>query len=319
MKILGIETSCDETAAAVVIDGVKIRSSIIASSLKDHKKYGGIIPEIASRRQLEYINPVVNEALSKARCTLKSIDAIAVTSTPGLMGSLLVGTSFAKALCYACNKTLIEVDHIKAHLYAPFLIEQGLRKKKIPQLPAIGLVVSGGHTSLYHIKSFKNFELLGHTLDDAAGEAYDKVARLLNLGYPGGPIIDKCAQKGQKSDIRFTAAPLPKTYNFSYSGIKTAVLYHKQKNENKADFNINNIAFAFQDSIVNNLTKKAIAACQQKQVNTLVIGGGVAANSALRKKLAQESHKHGINVYFPSLALCMDNAAMIAGFGYHYI
>ncbi|MFC1510336.1 tRNA (adenosine(37)-N6)-threonylcarbamoyltransferase complex transferase subunit TsaD, partial [Candidatus Omnitrophota bacterium] len=319
MKILGIETSCDETAASIVENGTKIRSNVVASSLKEHKKYGGIIPEIASRRQLEYINPVVDEALTKARFALKKIDAIAVTSSPGLIGSLLVGTSFAKALSYATGKPLIEVDHIKAHLYASFLTEKIGKKKELPTLPAIGLVVSGGHTSLYFIRSFKQFKLLGHTLDDAAGEAYDKVARLLNLGYPGGPAIDKLAQKGSKSDIQFTAAPLPKTLNFSYSGIKTAVLYYKQKHENNKNFSISNIAFAFQTSIVNNLTKKSIEACLKHQVKTLVVGGGVAANSGLRKQLTTMAAQHNIKVHFPSLPLCMDNAAMIAGFGYHFL
>ena len=204
MNILGIETSCDETAAAVVKNGKLVLSNIIASSLAEHALYGGIIPEIASRRQLEYITAICDESLSQANLRLKNIDAIAVTNQPGLIGSLLVGISFARALSFSLNKPLIYVDHIKAHVYANFLEFAGEKSsKRLPKLPAIALIVSGGHTSLYHIKSFDQFQLLGQTADDAAGEAFDKVAKILDLGYPGGPAIDAIAKKGRRTALRF--------------------------------------------------------------------------------------------------------------------
>ncbi len=315
-NILGIETSCDETAAAVVQNGKIVLSNIVVSSLKEHAQYGGIIPEIASRRQLEFINAIVEQSLIRAKITLKDIDAIAVTGQPGLIGSLLVGISFARALSFAINKPLISVDHIKAHAYANFLEFPGMHATK-PTLPAVALVVSGGHTNLYHIKTFSQFRLLGQTLDDAAGEAFDKVAKILDLGYPGGPAIDHLAKKGRKTKIRFKGATLPDTYNFSFSGIKTAVLYHHRDRKHHKDFSVAETAYAFQDSVVSVLTKKSIAACQKLKVKTLLIGGGVAANSALREQINSESAKNKINVHFPPLSLCTDNAAMIAGFGFH--
>jgi len=321
MKILGIETSCDETAASIVKNGKEVLSNIIASSLKIHKKYGGVIPEIASRKQLEFINSVVEESLAEAKTSLKGIDAIAVTTSPGLMGSLLVGISFARALSLASGKPLIEVDHIKAHLYASFLeqkksIRSGF-KNKLPKLPVIGLVVSGGHTSLYKITDFNKFKLLGHTLDDAAGEAFDKVAKILELGYPGGPEIDRLAKKAIKRDIHFTCAQLPDTFNFSFSGIKTGVLYHCRDAKKAKGLSVNEVAYAFQNSIVSTLVKKSIAACKKAKICDLVVGGGVAANSSLREKLTQEASKEKIKVYFPEMSLCTDNAAIIAGLGYH--
>ena len=318
MNILGIETSCDETSAAVVKDGRFIRSNIITSSLKEHKKFGGIIPEIASRRQIELIDLVVKRALEKAGITLKKIDAIAVTSSPGLIGSLLVGISFARSLAFALGKPLIEVDHIKAHLYANFLTEKKLVRKR-PALPAIGLVVSGGHTSLYHIKTVKQYRLLGQTRDDAAGEAFDKVARILDLGYPGGPVIDRLAKTGYNDKIRFTCAQLPDSNDFSFSGIKTSVLYYVRDKWDKKKTSVNEIAYAFEDSVTSVLVNKCVALCQRRKVKTLLVGGGVAANSLLRTRLVESANKLGINVFFPPLSLCMDNAAMIAGLGYHLI
>lgn len=312
MNILGIETSCDETSAAVVKNGREILSNIVTSSLKEHQKYGGIIPEIASRRQLECINPVVAEALAKAGVKMADIDAVAVTSRPGLIGSLLVGISYARALSYAENKPLIEIDHIQAHLYANCLNADS----PMPKLPALGLVVSGGHSSLFLIKSFKSYQLLGQTRDDAVGEAFDKVARLLDLGYPGGPVIDRIAKQGAPSRIKFSCAELPGTHDFSFSGIKTAVLNYKKSHEAERDFSLPNIAFAFQDSITDVLVKKSIAVCRAKHIKTLLIGGGVAANSALREKLTQAARENKINVYFPPMPLCLDNAAMIAGLAY---
>lgn len=317
MNILGIETSCDETAASVVRDGQRILSSVVASSLKEHSKYGGIIPEIASRRQIELISIVVTEALEKAKLDLKSIDAIAVTKQPGLIGSLLVGISFARALSFAAKKPLIEVDHIKAHLYANFLTtgEDAIGPK--PKLPAIGLVVSGGHSSLFYIKDFLHYKLLGQTRDDAIGEAFDKIARILDLGYPGGPVIDRLARTGQNNDIHFNCADLPNSDDFSFSGIKTAVLYHIHDRKNNAAQQIPKIAYAFQDSVVTVLVNKCIAVCKRKKVSTLLIGGGVAANSTLRQRLIQKANEEKINAFFPGLPLCLDNAAMIAGLGFH--
>lgn len=315
MNILGIETSCDETAAAVVSNGVNVLSNVVASSLKDHAAFGGIIPEIASRRQIESIHGVVSQALIQAKVPLGKIDAIAVTTKPGLVGSLLVGISFARALAYGAKKPLVEIDHIQAHWYANFL-RLAEDKNPLPELPAIGLVVSGGHSSLFDIKSFDKVKLLGVTRDDAAGEAFDKVARLLNLGYPGGPIIDRLAKGGVNNQIRFPKANLEGPYDFSFSGLKTSVLYYTQKNKN---FDVKQVAYSFQKSVVDVLTEKAIKACQRKKVKTLLIGGGVAANSALREHLVQAGEKEGIRVCFPPMKFCLDNAAMIAGLGYTYL
>jgi len=321
MYVLGIETTCDETGASVVQNGQDILSQVVSSSLKDHQKFGGIIPEIASRRQLELIQPVVKQALEQSGRKLNTIDALAVAVNPGLIGSLLVGTSFARALSFAIYKPLVEVDHIKAHLYANFLRAQPRAcqpgpAQPLPTLPAIGLIVSGGHTSLYEIRDFSDFKLLGQTRDDAAGEAFDKVARILDLGYPGGPVIDKYAQEVEPGQLRFPCAKMEGSYDFSFSGTKTAVLYHWQKNP-ASDKRV--VARAFQDSVVSILVSKSIAACHEKNIQTLLIGGGVAANSSLRETLSRLAQEQGVRVFFPDLSLCMDNAAMIAGYGYHQI
>jgi N6-L-threonylcarbamoyladenine synthase len=318
MKILGIETSCDETAAAVVQGGVDVLSNVIATSLKEHQAFGGIIPEIASRRQIEFIQWVVGESLSKANLTLKDIDAIAVTRSPGLLGSLLVGISFARGLARATGKPLIEIDHIKAHIYAAYLKMPGKEACPIEKVPAVGLVVSGGHSSLFYLENFKTFKILGSTRDDAAGEAFDKVARILELGYPGGPVIDRLAQSGINKEIRFPVSHLKGTYDFSLSGLKTAVLYYTQKHKGSEGYSEAKVAYAFQESVVEALVMKSLNACKAKKTNTLLVGGGVAANSALRKHLTEAALKEGINVYFPPMALCLDNAAMIAGLGYHW-
>ena len=319
MKILGIETSCDETAAAVVSNGVKVHSNVIATSLKDHQRFGGIIPEIASRRQIEFIYWVVGESLSQSQTTLKDIDAIAVTRSPGLIGSLLVGLCFARALSRASKKPLIEIDHIKAHLYANYL-ELPTGNTFCPQkkLPAIGLVVSGGHSSLYYVKDFKSFKLLGSTRDDAAGEAFDKVARILDLGYPGGPVIDRLASSGVNTEIKFPQAPMKGTYDFSFSGTKTAVLYYTQKNKTKPDYSVAKVAYSFQESVVAVLVERSLKACKKLKVNTLLVGGGVAANSTLRASLQAQAALQGVEVFFPPMVLCLDNAAMIAGLAYHW-
>ncbi len=336
MNILGIETSCDETAASVVQDGCFVLSNVITSSLKEHAQYGGIIPEIASRRQLECINPVVQTALNKAGISLKDIDAIAVTQSPGLIGSLLVGTSFARSLAFAIQKPLIAVNHIEAHIYANFLVRYSVStstdraknlvkkssaplktKDQLPQLPVVGLVVSGGHSALYSIKKFSRFELIGQTRDDAVGEAFDKVARILKLGYPGGPVIDKLAQQVKSTSIKFPCATLPGSNDFSFSGIKTAVLNYT-KNQNSKNFAAPaEICHAFQKSVVAVLIEKSIQCCKELKSKRLVIGGGVAANSYLRSELFKRAEQHDIKVFIPEFEFCLDNAAMIAGLGYH--
>ena len=316
MNVLGIETSCDETGASVVKDGCYVLSNIVATSLKDHQKYGGIIPEIASRRQLELIQLVVADALDKAKVKFSDIDVIAVTRKPGLIGSLLVGISFARALSFALNKPLVEVDHIKAHIYANFLRMTKDAKDPLPKLPAVGLVVSGGHSSLYHVRDYDQFELIGRTRDDAVGEAFDKVARILDLGYPGGPAIDRLAKDGVNTEIRFPRAMMPGTYDFSFSGVKTAVFYYVNKQGGHKDFNKAKIAYAFQESVVDVIVEKCLLACRQRRVSILLVGGGVAANSALRQRMAFEASRQGIDVRFPAMSFCLDNAAMIAGLGF---
>ncbi len=321
MNILGIETSCDETSAAVVTDGRWIHSNVVASSLAQHRKFGGIIPEIASRRQLEYINSVVEQALDESHSSLKNIDAIAVTRSPGLAGSLLVGISFARALACATRKPLVEVDHIHAHLYANFLkkLDATNNAEDPPSLPAVGLVVSGGHSSLFVVRHWPRCLLLGQTRDDAAGEAFDKVAKILDLGYPGGPAIDRLAQQGENSEIRFPCAELPDSFDFSFSGIKTAVLYYVNAHRKEKEFSTEKIAYAFQKSVTQVLIDKCFTVCRKKNIKTLLVGGGVAANSALRKGLTARAQEEMVDVHFPPLQLCLDNAAMIAGLGHHLL
>jgi N6-L-threonylcarbamoyladenine synthase len=312
MYVLGIETSCDETSAAVVKDGRNILSCVVSSSLKFHQKYGGVVPEIASRMQLETITAVTDCALKEAKIKLKKIGLVSVTSEPGLLGSLLVGISFAKALALSFNIPLLEVNHIYSHIYAAFLEERNL------ELPLVALVVSGGHTSLFYVKDFNQISLLGSTLDDACGEAFDKVAKILGLGYPGGPEIEKLAQSGNSKRIKFSCSDTKKPLDFSFSGIKTAVLYSVNGkrltvNEKK------DIAASFQESVINTLIKKSLLACKLKKTNRLVIGGGVAANSRLREKFYAYCSKEGLKCFFPSKELCLDNAAMVAGLGYQLL
>lgn len=319
MKILGIETSCDETAAAVVQDGRVILSNTVVSSLKEHATYGGIIPEIASRRQMECLPTMIVQALTDAHSSLSEVDAIAVTRSPGLIGSLLVGLSFARALSYQSGKPLVEIDHVKAHLYANFLHQIDDTEWREPRLPAIGLVVSGGHTQLYLIHNFQHIELLGQTRDDAAGEAFDKVARILDLGYPGGPVIDRIAPQGENWDLSFKAGSLPDSFDFSFSGIKTAVLYHQQKHPLTGLHDKARIAFSFQKGVISSLIEKSRLACQKHQISTLLVGGGVAANSELRQQLRGLAQEEGWDIRYPPMNLCVDNAAMIAGLAYHQI
>lgn len=314
MLILAIETSCDETSAAVVKDGTEVLSSIISSQNDFHAKYGGIVPEIASRKHIEAISPVIKEAMDRAGLAFKNIDAVATTFGPGLPGSLIVGLSAAKAISFALKKPLIGVNHLEGHIYANFLLEPGLK------FPFICLIVSGGHTQLVKVTGHMEFETLGRTRDDAAGEAYDKVARFLGLGYPGGPIIDKLSKEGNENAVNFTRPMLDEEYkyDFSFSGIKTAVVYFSKKVEQGKEKEVSktDIAASFQKSVVDTLVEKTVKAAEENAIKTIAIGGGVAANSKLRADMKAACDNKGIKCIVPPLDLCTDNAAMIGCAGY---
>ena len=310
--ILAIESSCDETAAAVIENGREVLSNVIATQIATHEKYGGVVPEVASRMHIEVINGVVMEALKEAKVTLKDIDAIGVTYGPGLVGALLVGLQYAKGLAFSTKKPLVGVNHIEGHISANYIEHKDLKP------PFVSLVVSGGHTFIVHVKNYGEYEVIGQTRDDAAGEAYDKVARALGLGYPGGPKIDKLAKLGNPEAIKFPRANFHEdTLDFSFSGVKSAVLNYLNKSKmqnlevNKAD-----VAASFQKAVVDVLTENAIKTCKKHNVDKIAIAGGVASNSALRFKLAEEASKNGIEVLFPSPILCTDNAAMIGSAAY---
>lgn len=312
MIVLGIESSCDETSAAVVKDGRKILANSVASSLNFHKKYGGVIPEIASRLQLETITGITQDAIQRSKIRLKDIDLISVTNGPGLIGSLLVGISFAKALSLSLNKPILGVNHVYSHFYANFLAGEKIK------LPFIGLVVSGGHTNLYYVRDFDKIELLGQTQDDACGEAFDKVAKILGLGYPGGPVIEKLARSGGPQKIRFKCSGTNNELDFSFSGIKTAVLYYAKDNLSGGNRKqkIADLCASFQETVIDTIIAKSLLACKIKKTGRLVVGGGVVANCRLREKFQQAAKYSGLNCYFPQVSLCMDNAAMVAGLGY---
>ena len=310
--ILAIESSCDETSAAVVVNGRDVLSNIIASQIDTHKKFGGVVPEVASRMHIEVINSVVSEALKVANKTLDDIDAIAVTYGPGLVGALLVGLQYAKGLAYSLKKPLIGVNHIEGHISANFIEHKDLKP------PFVCLVVSGGHTFIVHVKDYGNYEIIGETRDDAAGEAYDKVARSLGLGYPGGPKIDKLSKEGNEDAIKFPRANFhDNTLDFSFSGVKSAVLNYLNKMEMKNEkINKADVAASFQKAVVGVLTDNVIKTCKIKKIDKIAIAGGVASNSALRESLIKEGKKRNINVLFPSPILCTDNAAMIGSAAY---
>ena len=351
--ILGIETSCDETGAAVVCSGREILSNVVASQIATHQPYGGVVPELASREHLRAILPVVRQALAEARMDYEAVDAIAVTQGPGLMGALLVGISFAKALAFALEKPLIAVNHLEGHIHAVLLEQQ--RESGELQFPVLALVVSGGHTHLYLARREQNswtYENIGHTRDDAAGEAFDKVAKLLGLGYPGGPIIDRLAPHGNPAAVKFQTSHLknpernrPQSgdqprFDFSYSGIKTAVLRYvetrglapaivarrqellrigKPSAEDYlrvCDRETLDLVASFQRSMVEDLVAKTLAAASEYDVQTLFVSGGVAANQELRATLSREAEMQGLRAFFPSRALSTDNAAMIAAAAY---
>jgi N6-L-threonylcarbamoyladenine synthase len=347
--ILGIESSCDETAAAVVAAGRRILSSIVSSQIDIHRKYGGVVPELASREHLRKIVPVVREALEQARITLADIDAVAVTQGPGLTGALLVGMTYGKVLALALGKPLIAVNHLEGHVHS-VILEAHLADRH-PKLPAVCLIVSGGHTVLYHVKSESanvgaanakfSYARIGGTRDDAAGEAYDKVARMLAMGYPGGPVLDQFALHGDPKAVRFGEPKMKSNpYDFSFSGIKTAMLYHLRRHpELQPEIDARREALArgaltadalrqlstaatldlvasFQRAVVDDLTTRTLAAAEHLNARTVLVSGGVAANRELRATFESESKRRAIDVYFPSRALSTDNAAMIAAAGY---
>jgi len=308
MTVLGIETSCDETAVAIYDEEKGLLSNVISSQIEIHKEWGGVFPELAAREHTKNILPVLDKALKDADVNLNDLDAVAFTAAPGLIVSLVIGVSAAKSLAFAIDKPLVPVHHIEAHIFATFL-------EKAVEYPFLALVVSGGHTELYIIKDFEDYKYLGGTIDDAVGEAYDKVARMLGLGYPGGPIIDKLSEKGVCS--LELPRPLLKgksehKYNFSFSGLKTAVLRETEKQMHKPE----DIAKSFQEAVVEVLVKKTTDAAIEHNVKSIVVAGGVSANKRLREKLKQEAEKRKINVVFPPLYLCTDNAAMVAYTGY---
>jgi N6-L-threonylcarbamoyladenine synthase len=312
LKILAIETSCDETSAAIVINGRHVLSNIIASQIDIHTKFGGVVPEVASRKHIEVISAVVDEALSKANVTFKEVDAIGVTYGPGLVGALLVGLQYAKSLAYALDKPLIGVNHIEGHICANFIEHKDLKP------PFVCLVVSGGHSFIVYMKDFGDFEVIGQTRDDAAGEAYDKVARAIGLGYPGGPKIDNLSKEGNENAIKFPRANFhDESLDFSFSGLKSAVLNYLNKMDMTGqEINRADVAASFQKALVSVLVDNAIKACKLKNVDRIVVAGGVASNSTLRETLIEEGKENSIEVLFPHPILCTDNAAMIGSAAY---
>ncbi len=307
MNVLGIETSCDETAIAVVRDGRHILSNVIASQVEMHARYGGVVPELASRQHVEAITPVLDEALERARCRLADIDAVAVTTGPGLAGALLVGANFGKALAYACSLPMVAVNHLEGHIYAAWLdVEQE------PRFPALCLTVSGGHSDIVLMAGHGRYRRLGQTVDDAAGEAFDKVARLLGLGFPGGPAVERLAATSGATTLRLPRARLDRPYDFSFSGLKSKVLRLVRGEEGEQP-PADELAAAFQEAVVDSLVTKAVRAVQDHDVRQLILSGGVAANSVLREALADRSPVP-LRVLPP--LLCTDNGAMVAACGW---
>ena len=310
--ILGIESSCDETAAAVTLNGRTVLSNVINSQIDIHKRYGGVVPEIASRCHIEAIDTVIDKALTDAKVKLDDLDAIAVTYGPGLVGALLVGVSEAKAIAYAAKKPLIGVHHIKGHIMANLIEHKDLEP------PFVCLVASGGHSHIVYVKSYADFEIIAQTRDDAAGEAYDKIARVLGLGYPGGPLIDALAKKGNENAVNFPRVKMSDSLDFSFSGVKTAVINYMHNAEQKGEKTIpEDIAASFQCAVTDVLCDHTIKAAKIKSCKTITLAGGVASNSELRRKMKEEALKHGIEVLYPSPILCTDNAAMISCAGYY--
>ncbi len=309
MLVLGIESSCDETASAVVQDGSSLLSNVIASQIDVHSKYGGVVPEIASRKHMEAIVPVILQALSDAGVSLDDIEGIAVTRGPGLVGSLLIGVSVAKSMAFAKNIPFVGVNHLEGHVASVFLNDEK------PAFPFVALVVSGGHTNVYFVKDFQNFNLLGQTRDDAAGEAFDKAAKLLNIGYPGGLVIDRLSRGGNAEFIRFPRA-MKDSMDFSFSGLKTSLLtYIKKRKLPITKDEIPDVVASYQEAIVDVLVDKTLRAALRCSTSRVVVTGGVAANSRLRERFCEEAKVKGIEIFIPPPILCTDNAAMIAVIG----
>ncbi|MCS7300593.1 MAG: tRNA (adenosine(37)-N6)-threonylcarbamoyltransferase complex transferase subunit TsaD [Fimbriimonadales bacterium] len=311
--VLGIETSCDETSVAV-LDGRVVRASVVASQADLHAQWGGVVPEAAARQHVERLNPILQQALDEAGVALTQLDAIAVTNRPGLVGALVVGLATAKALAFALNRPLIGINHLEGHLYSAFLTEP---EQPVP-FPHLSLIVSGGHTELVLAHGHGDYQLLGHTLDDAAGEAFDKTARLLNLGYPGGPAIDQRARQGDPSAFAFPRAQV-EGWNFSFSGLKTAVRRTVESLQAQGALNeatLNDLCASFQQAVLDALIEKTLAAAQAYGISTITVVGGVAANSALQAQMHQACESAGLTLYIPPPKYCTDNAAMIALAGY---
>jgi len=314
VRILGIETSCDETAAAVVENGCQILSNIVASQVDLHAQYGGVFPEVASREHIKVIHAVVEQALQQAHLDLHEMDAIAVTRGPGLAGSLVVGMNMAKALALAANLPLLGINHLEGHLYSAWIKHTSIESFEEPLFPLVGLIVSGGHSLLIFMDGHLSYKKLGSTLDDAAGEAFDKVARLLNLPYPGGPSIQKAAEKGNSYAYNFPRARLEGSWDFSFSGLKTAVLRTVRELESSGEaLPVDNLAASFQAAVVDALAGKTLDAAQQFNARDIIVAGGVSANRALRKAFTNQSK---FIMHIPPLTLCTDNAVMIAAAAY---
>ncbi|QDE67253.1 tRNA (adenosine(37)-N6)-threonylcarbamoyltransferase complex transferase subunit TsaD [Myxococcus xanthus] len=310
MLVLGLETSCDETAAAVVEDGRRALSDVVSTQVDIHRRWGGVVPELASRNHIVQVLPVVHEALTRANKTLDDVDLIAVTSGPGLIGALLVGVQVAKGLSLATGKPFVGANHLEGHLLAIRLLEVA------PEPPFLGLVVSGGHTSLYEVQAYGQYRLVGSTRDDAAGEAFDKTARILGLPYPGGQPIDQLAQQGNPEAIRFPRALPGDNFDVSFSGLKTAVLHHVQKHGVPQGQALADLCASFQEAVADVLSKKLVAAARRLGHKQLVLCGGVAANSRLRALCQARAEERGLNMFLPPVRLCTDNGAMIAVAGY---
>jgi N6-L-threonylcarbamoyladenine synthase len=322
VNILGVETSCDETSAAVVRDGRNILSNVVSSQVALHRPYGGVVPELASRNHLQVIEAVIRQALTEARTSFEGIDAVAATYGPGLASSLLIGLNAAKGLAFATGKPFIGINHIEAHLYSPLFIapsDAPTLQRSDDLFPLISLIVSGGHTILACATAIGEHKILGHTVDDAAGEAFDKVAKLLGLGYPGGPEIEKRAEQGNPAAIEFPRSMLhDPTYNFSFSGLKTAVLYYLRKRESPiTDHALSDICASFQQAVVDVLVGKTIRAAVEFNVKTVSASGGVSINRRFREQLQAECGRHGLRLFLAPPQLCTDNAAMIAALAYH--
>ena len=310
--ILGIETSCDETSASVVVNGRNVHSNVISSQIDIHKEYGGVVPEIASRKHVELINYVINDALAEAGVVLSDIDAVAVTHGPGLIGALLVGLSAAKGIAFASGKPLIGVHHIEGHISANYITHKEIKP------PFMSLVVSGGHSHIIKVGDYGKHEVLGQTRDDAAGEAFDKISRALGLGYPGGPAVDKQARLGEPYSIKLPKTKFKDSYDFSFSGLKTAVLnYMNNQIQKDMEINIPDVCASFQQAVVDILVENTIEATLRSNLEAVCIAGGVAANSCLRQTLETRCHEVGWGFYCPDMILCTDNAAMIASAGYY--